>query len=410
MGQIREMGKGSAEATVRDTREQLGRHAMTNWNTIDKIANGTVLFCATGVLHSFGGIASSNQNVRLALDKLSKESSLTLKSLVLNENAEGDANYRTFNGSKHRFALAVLAEVPKARLLVFDHVQPALPILPVPKAILPPIAIFAHGSESWRAVRRASKLLFRKADLVLTNSNYTLRKMRETFTGFNGKSCLLGLPPTFSVEPTETDAPPPKKPLMLGSVNGQMRPIGSRMLLLVGRLDPRERQKGHSELLAILPSLLARYPDVQLVFAGGGAYQAVLEAEAKDRKVDEKVFITGHIDHATLQQLYKHAFAYAMPSRQEGFGLVYLEAMQCSLPCIACKNDGGADVVEDGVTGLLVNNPIELGNLRRAIFSLLENPEWAASLGRAGYERLDGHFRSEHYLERVRVGLRGLLQ
>ena len=85
-----------------------------------------------------------------------------------------------------------------------------------------------------------------------------------------------------------------------------------------------------------------------------------------------------------------------MPSRQEGFGLVYAEAMLHGLPCIASTLDAGAEVVEDGKTGLLVpyGDPAALGG---AILSILRNPAHARELGQTAQRQARVRFSYERF-------------
>ena len=74
---------------------------------------------------------------------------------------------------------------------------------------------------------------------------------------------------------------------------------------------------------------------------------------------------------------------FSLPSWEEGFGVVYLEAMAYGKPVIACKNQGISDVVTDGETGLLVE-PKDINTLINAIDFLLSNPEEAQKIGEKG--------------------------
>ena len=90
-----------------------------------------------------------------------------------------------------------------------------------------------------------------------------------------------------------------------------------------------------------------------------------------------------------------------MPSRQEGFGLVYLEAMNFGKPCVGSRDDGAEDVIVDGMTGCLVRNPRDTDEMEGVLASLLGDPERAAAMGRRGLERLRSNFTAEHYRRRL---------
>lgn len=372
-----------------------------------------IVFAATGIFGTSGGIASANRNVLEALRGLAAVRQVSVEVLVANESPgadlagiPGDVTYRRLGSSRFAFARQLLRLSRRADLIVFDHVRLALPLMAVPRFLLPPVAIAAHGSESWRRIRRTSMTLFRAADLVFTNSDYTLERMRSRFAGFNGVSVPLGLPPTFALRA----GPPPASPgLRFHAVDGNPCDLGSRVILLVARLDPGEREKGHRELIDCLPLLVARIPDVQLVFAGSGDDAAALAGLAVDAGVADRVVLAGRLDADRLQQLYDSCAVYAMPSRQEGFGLTYLEAMNSARPCIACRDDGGADVVVHGETGLLVGQPVRREALAEALATLLGDADLAARLGRAGQERLRERFSAAAYQARLRAVLDPLL-
>ena len=109
---------------------------------------------------------------------------------------------------------------------------------------------------------------------------------------------------------------------------------------------------------------------------GPGADQRKLIDLALETSQGDAVFVTGFVEEALLYQLYANAYALVMPSRQEGFGLVYLEAMNWAKACIACRDDGGEEVVQDGVTGYLVE-PHDPDGLAAALVRASATP-WQA--------------------------------
>lgn len=359
---------------------------------------GPILFFATGVSAMVGGIASANRNVLAALMAVGEDRGSDTRALVLDENSDSPG-YRTFNGDRVRFALAMLGALPGASLAVFDHVQLATPILALPRWMRPPVVVCAHGSEAtWRR-RLASARVFRQAELVLANSNYTLQRMRSGLGRFRGAACPLGLPPQHAIS---TAPPQPSEPnIVLQAADGVSRILGSRMLLLVARTDAAEREKGHRELMRAMPEIIARHPGAQLVFAGSGSDLAELRALAAASPAAGSLFLTGRASDDLLKALYETAFAFAMPSRQEGFGLVFLEAMNYAKPCIACRDDGAGDVIVDGETGILVSRRVEQAELVEALDRLLGDPALARRFGEAGWRRLCDHFSSAAHQARV---------
>ncbi|MCH7562947.1 MAG: glycosyltransferase family 4 protein, partial [Gemmatimonadetes bacterium] len=150
------------------------------------------------------------------------------------------------------------------------------------------------------------------------------------------------------------------------------------------------------ELIGVLPALLSTWPDVQLVFPGPGEDRNNLRALAARKGVAASVFLPGLVSNETLMRLYRRCYAFVMPSRQEGFGLVYLEAMNFGKPCVGCFDQGAAEVIVHGETGLLVEDPGDADELLGALHAILRQPEYAKELGRRGFQRLLEHFTATH--------------
>lgn len=374
-----------------------------------------IVFAMTGAAGTAGGIASSNLNVLHALNTLSHQSGRRLVALSLHECdhdrpdfLDKEVTFIGCRGSRWRYAIRLMMLFRRNAFYVFDHVRLGLPLAPMAFLGFRDFVILAHGSESWKRVRWTSKWLFRRARMCLTNSQYTLTKMRETFSGFQGKSCVLGLPPLPDAVTIESIGS--GTAMTLEGVDGQTRALGDRVILLVARMDRDEREKGHNELLTVWPSVLRDYPNAQLVFAGPGNDRDTLKAMAEQLQVASTVFIPGYLTSEILRRLYSRCHAFVMPSRQEGFGLVYLEAMNCGKPCVGCRNGGSEEIIDDGVSGLLINNPFGNEELLQAVQRLLEDEELAACMGQEGLRRLSGKFTAAHAQQRLRLFLAPMLQ
>jgi glycosyltransferase involved in cell wall biosynthesis len=261
------------------------------------------------------------------------------------------------------------------------------------------MVIFAHGWEYWKHLSALDAWSLRVAELCLTNSEFTLRKMRERLDNFRGSACPLGLSPDFRVN--ETPSEESRDRIVLTACDGHERPLGDRVLLLVARMDPGERQKGHDPLLEVFPSLLDRYPDLQLVFSGDGGDRARIAQAVTAKNVAGSVFMPGRAPLPLLEALYEQCYAFVMPSTQEGFGLVYLEAMNYAKPCLGCFDQGAEDVIVHGETGLLVRDPHDANELSAALRRLLGDPPASREMGRKGLVRLRQHFTAEQYQARL---------
>ena len=308
-----------------------------------------LIFVMTGACVTPGGIAAVNRHTLRVLAQLALKHSFRLTVLSFLERDVDRAPFLPpsvifcgFAGNKPRLALALWRHAIERPVFVFDHVTLAKPLLPLILMNGVRTVIFAHGSESWKRIRRVNRWLFANAMLVLTNSQFTLRKMRERIPHFNGVACPLGLAPEFELN--ETPADTLHESLSFQNAAGEMRALASRVCLLVGRMHPREREKGHYELVAVWPNIIRDFPDAQLVFVGPGEDRPNIKRMARESGVGDSVFVSGEVSEQTLRTLYATCYGFTMPSRQEGFGLVYLEAMNFGKPCLGCRDDGAEEI------------------------------------------------------------------
>jgi len=166
--------------------------------------------------------------------------------------------------------------------------------------------------------------------------------------------------------------------------------------LFVGRVTD---QKGIFHLLEAAPALP---PGVQLVLCAAAPDTPEIEARLR-RAVPAHpnvLWIDAMVPVETVVQLYSHAAVFVCPSVYEPFGLINLEAMACETPVVASAVGGILEVVEDGVSGLLVP-PARPDELAAALRRVLENPELGRRLGRAGRRRVEERFSWASVAERT---------
>ena len=165
-------------------------------------------------------------------------------------------------------------------------------------------------------------------------------------------------------------------------------------LLAVGRLDARERYKGHDRVIAALPRLIGPggCKPVFLV-AGDGDDRARLEAAAASSGVRDRIRFLGQVPSADLPDLYRAADLFVLPSTCEGFGIVYLEAMASGTPALGLAVGGVFDALGDGELGRLVDPMADLSStLQTAISAPRPDPHVlaasvAARVGKEAFQR-----------------------
>jgi glycosyltransferase involved in cell wall biosynthesis len=168
-------------------------------------------------------------------------------------------------------------------------------------------------------------------------------------------------------------------------------------LLCVGRLIPI---KGHIVLLRAFAEARRQVPSLRLDIAGRGPLEPALRALAKELGVEDAVHFLGYV--APIQRAIEGSTIVVVPSMGEGFGMVALEAMERARPVIAAEIGGLGELVEDGVTGLLVA-PGEAQPLADAIVRLAGNLVLAAEMGEAGRRRALDQFLQERCTDRTEL-------
>ena len=117
----------------------------------------------------------------------------------------------------------------------------------------------------------------------------------------------------------------------------------------------------------------------------------MVPALARKLELEDRVTLTGRVSREELVRLYNQAQVFVSPSLYEGFGLPAAEAMACGAPLVATTAGAFPEVVEQGVSGLLVP-PGDAGALAGAIQRVLDDSELQERLGRAARQRIVEHF------------------
>jgi glycosyltransferase involved in cell wall biosynthesis len=177
-------------------------------------------------------------------------------------------------------------------------------------------------------------------------------------------------------------------------------PPGGRMLLTVARLISSEPGKGVDSVIKVLPKVMKVVPDLFYVIVGGGDLQPRLEEMARESSVRDRIFFIGKLQLEQLKACYSRTDVFVMPSHQEGFGIVFLEAMAFGKPVIAGDHGGAPEIVQDGVTGFSVN-PDDLEALTDRLIQLLQNEALRIKMGEAGRQRVEENFTFMRFEERL---------
>jgi phosphatidylinositol alpha-1,6-mannosyltransferase len=292
---------------------------------------------------------------------------------------------------KMRFALRAggVQALGHTDWILFSHLGLAAVQHGLPRHFRARYGVFLYGTEIWRPLTTAERLVLTDADVRVAISPFTAARAMEMHPTIGPvEVCPLALPLSAPVTRTITDVDttPPQ--------------LGPHAVLVVGRMLHAERYKGHDELIDAWPRVVAQVPDAQLVIAGDGDDVPRLREKAVRSPAGQSIVFVGFVSQPIREALYEQAALFALPSRGEGFGLVYLEAMAHRRACVGSIHDAARDVIVDGRTGRLVDQD-NLGVMAETIASLLIDRDRRRMMGEEGYRRLQEQFSFERFERQV---------
>jgi phosphatidyl-myo-inositol dimannoside synthase len=331
-----------------------------------------ILALVTDAYGGTGGIALYNRDVLAALAEDPETAKITCLPRVISAPLEPVPDKVFFDpaaagGLSSYFGALwrVLRSGVKFDLIYCAHVN----LIPVARLLSMLLGVrwvlCLYGVEAWQPIPRLwPRRGARTADAVFSISKVTLDRFRS-WCPVEEKRCHL--------IPNAIDASQfailPKDPDLLSRFGLKGRPA----IMTLGRLDPLERAKGFDHVIGVLPELRQTIPDLAYLIVGSGGDKGRLEALAASLGVAEAVIFAGFVSEADKPRYYALADAYVMPSRMEGFGFVFLEALACGLPVVASSTDGGREAVREGKFGRIVD-PEDPAALAEAVLWALKQP------------------------------------
>jgi phosphatidylinositol alpha-1,6-mannosyltransferase len=357
-----------------------------------------------------GGVQRAGRHVAAVMSEFAASHGMECRLLSLNDSPElhrmtVGAREFVFTGSargKARFsAAAARAARRRAKVVVAGHpflapvAQGAKFFARDAKSI-----VWTHGLEVWEPLSLLRRRALRNADLIIAPTIDTANHVATQQDIPHERIRVLpwALDPEF--EALLTAKPVPSLPVNF--------PAG-RVILTVGRWFADERYKGMDTLITTLPRLLTEWPDVQLVAVGEGDDQRWLEQIANGRGVLRHVHFLSGLSYPQIAACYQACEIFALPSRGEGFGLVYLEAMACGKPVIGGAHGGAPEVIDDGKTGYLVQHG-DGDQLATSLETLLADSALGREMGARGRERVEKEFRFNVFAKSLKKILRDLCE
>ena len=284
--------------------------------------------------------------------------------------------------ARHKPAMirAVMAEARAARLAYLNH--PNLAPLGLALRAMNPASryiVSTYGFEVWEPLPSVRGFALQRADQVTAIAQFNAHKVAELQHIAPERIAVVpcALDPEFSV----------------GGDGASPRPAEPPILLTVARLEGPERgeYKGVDKVIEAMPEVLAAFPGVRYVVVGEGDDRPRLEKLAHRIGVQERLTFAGAVHHAALRAFYEACEIFVMPSRTEGFGIVFLEAMALGKPVVGGNHGGTPEVWADGTAGFLVDHG-DVRGLAGRLKLLLGDFEMRARMGAAGRALVSSNF------------------
>jgi phosphatidyl-myo-inositol dimannoside synthase len=259
--------------------------------------------------------------------------------------------------------LFIFAIFKKPDLIICGHVNFSPVANYVSRLRNIPYWILVYGVDAWDVSNPIQRKALREANKIISIGTFTRDRIIKEQNIDIEKFSLL--PVTFD---SERFKPGPKPEYLLHRYGlNSDQPV----ILTVARLAKSDGYKGYDKIIAALPSLVKVFPNIHYVIAGKGDDQARIEKLVKDLNVHQYVTLAGFIPDSELADHYNLCDAFAMPSKGEGFGIVYLEALSCGKPVLGGNQDGAIDALCFGKLGVLVD-PDDIDEISDALLEIFQ--------------------------------------
>ena len=279
---------------------------------------------------------------------------------------------KKFTGFANRiaFTLKAFLKAPKFDMVIISHINMSF-VGRVIKTINPKCKIWvvAHGIEVWNDLSPNKKWLLKNCDKVICVSNFTKQQVVAKHLIDAAKCEVLNnaLDPFMNIPVAFT------KPLYM--IDRYNLTANTPLLFTLTRLSAAEQYKGYEQVIKIIGNLKQTFPAIKYVIAGkcDAEEEIRIKKIIKTYNVEEQILLTGFVEESELVDHFLMTDMFVLPSSNEGFGIVFIEALACGLPVICGNVDGSLDAIKNGLLGTAVN-PDGLDELEKALTKGLQKP------------------------------------
>jgi teichuronic acid biosynthesis glycosyltransferase TuaC len=251
-----------------------------------------------------------------------------------------------------------------------------------------------EAARDHRARGRMYRAIIKKADAVITPNRVMSGLIREMTGGLPEVEVVRDAADATNREGVQSIGP--RVDVLRSAGDTSVRALyrgrkpdryaGKKVILSVGSMIER---KGQEILIRAMAMIRNEFPEARCLIIGDGEKRARLEQITRQLSLTNIVEIPGKRPHSEVLDAMSWCDVFVLPSWNEPFGTVYAEAMSFGKPVVACSGQGVGELIEDGVSGLLVP-PRNPESLAKALRLLMGNPDRADEIGRAGRVLADG--------------------
>lgn len=262
-----------------------------------------------------------------------------------------------------------------------------------------PFIIFSHGtdlenisSSKWK--RKSLKKVLDESEQIVFNSKNLRHRLLKVLPEYENKaSVLYPCPDQIFYKPINKEE--------VNSLRAQYALEGKKVMLTVARLD---EGKGYTHLIRMLPKILKQVPNLVWFIVGDGPKKDFLLKEIQKNFLQSVVRFIGEVPHEELNKFYHLADLFVLlthpdEGREEGLGLVYLEAAAAGLPVVAGKSGGVEEAVIHTQTGVLVDIYKGDKSVIKSIVEMFENEDYTKRLSENARIRVESSFKWKSQLK-----------
>lgn len=337
-----------------------------------------MLFLTLDTFGKTGGIQNVCRTLAYTLSVIAKSNSVSLSGFKMHSlyDNKPDSRYIEpkqfigYKGFKIHFLIRATVDGLKAKTIIVSHINLIL-IAMIIKALSrkTQIIMLAHGIEVWYKIPLWKQWFIKKHIKIWAVSNYTKRILEQNHTICPANIEVLNnaLDPFFCI-PEKFEKP---QQLLKRYQLNKDQPI----LLSIARITKHETEKGYNEVIKLIPQLIKEFPTLHYLLCGKSDADEKhrLESFIREENLEKHISLIDFINEDELTAHYLLADTFILPSKKEGFGLVFIEAATCGCKTISGNIDGSIDAMLNGELGRMVN-PDSPNEIRKSIIKSLKQP------------------------------------